>query len=505
MGPAHLGRVHACATARCVSSPDADAVTIDGQPKRRRPSLRTDSRRKARAWSVQRGQGHLHRDRTRRPLRAAREACASADAACTSPAWSIGRVAATGSCRHDSSPHPPGKTLPIVNIIGIIEAIDNPGAVEFQRDGKTYRLEALDEGEDTLFLVFADRTSGHGSYGAGRFLYARSPDAQGRVTARLQPGLQPAVRLHRRSRPVRCRRLKTASTWRSGGRESLRKSHLACEGCPVTPRLLTLALAAAFALPAHCRPAQAGCARCTCRARRRQAHPAPAAVEGLRRRQRRVPARLVPPAQAGRLSDAGGHRRAHSTTPNRCCSRSIRRRDDCAGNGGDDAEVHGLRQRPEPQQGAAEGDAGPAGHAGVREWRLGAGARAERAVGGEPWPGARREPGDRVQAGPRPRPPPDGARGQGRQTGERAGDRRGPGEGDGCGADPEQAQWLDEFLLDPKKAIQELQDMHAWWRAGDVERLDKDMRAEMATKTPQSYKRSTWIATMCGCRRSRSA
>jgi len=53
---------------------------------------------------------------------------------------------------------------------------------------------------------------------------------------------------------------------------------------------------------------------------------------------------------------------------------------------------------------------------------------------------------------------------------------------------PEQAQGLDEFLQDPKKAIQQLQDMHAWWRAGDVERLDKGMRAEMATKSPQSYK-----------------
>lgn len=52
----------------------------------------------------------------------------------------------------------------------------------------------------------------------------------------------------------------------------------------------------------------------------------------------------------------------------------------------------------------------------------------------------------------------------------------------------EQAQGLDEFLQDPKKAMQQLQDMHAWWRAGDVERLDKDMRAEMAAKTPQSYK-----------------
>lgn len=52
----------------------------------------------------------------------------------------------------------------------------------------------------------------------------------------------------------------------------------------------------------------------------------------------------------------------------------------------------------------------------------------------------------------------------------------------------EQAQGLDEFLLDPTKAVQQLQDMHAWWRAGDVARLDTDMRAEMAAKSPQSYK-----------------
>ena len=77
--------------------------------------------------------------------------------------------------------HPPGKTLPIANIIGTTDLIPNPGAVEFQRGGKTYRLEALDQGEGTLFLVFADRTSGHGSYGAGRFLDAPMPDAKGTV------------------------------------------------------------------------------------------------------------------------------------------------------------------------------------------------------------------------------------------------------------------------------------------------------------------------------------
>ena len=77
--------------------------------------------------------------------------------------------------------HPAGKTLPIANIIGTTDEIPNPGAVEFERGGTTYRLEALDEGGDTLFLVFADRTSGHGSYGAGRFLDAPRPDPQGRL------------------------------------------------------------------------------------------------------------------------------------------------------------------------------------------------------------------------------------------------------------------------------------------------------------------------------------
>ena len=78
-------------------------------------------------------------------------------------------------------PHPPGRTLAIANIIGTTDDVPNPGAIEFERGGKTYRLEALDEGDGGLFLVFADRTNGHGSYGAGRFLDAAQPDAQGRV------------------------------------------------------------------------------------------------------------------------------------------------------------------------------------------------------------------------------------------------------------------------------------------------------------------------------------
>ena len=78
-------------------------------------------------------------------------------------------------------PHPPGRTIPIANITGGIDDTPNPGVVEFAHGGRTWRLEALDQGDGQLFLVFADRTNGRGSYSAGRFLDAGKPDARGRV------------------------------------------------------------------------------------------------------------------------------------------------------------------------------------------------------------------------------------------------------------------------------------------------------------------------------------
>lgn len=78
-------------------------------------------------------------------------------------------------------PNEVGKTIPIVDIVGITTEQPNAGAVEFEKDGRSYRLEAIGEPGRELFIVFADRTSGHGSYPAGRFLDAGAPDAQGRV------------------------------------------------------------------------------------------------------------------------------------------------------------------------------------------------------------------------------------------------------------------------------------------------------------------------------------
>lgn len=78
-------------------------------------------------------------------------------------------------------PNPPGKTLPIATIVGTTEDVANPGALVFERGGKPYRIEALDQGGDTLALYIADRTSGHTSYGPGRYLDVPRPGANGEV------------------------------------------------------------------------------------------------------------------------------------------------------------------------------------------------------------------------------------------------------------------------------------------------------------------------------------
>ena len=78
-------------------------------------------------------------------------------------------------------PHEVGTTLPVVDITGTTTAQPNSGAIEFERNGQTYRLEAIGEPGRELFVVFADRTSGQGSYAAGRFLDVAVPDSEGHV------------------------------------------------------------------------------------------------------------------------------------------------------------------------------------------------------------------------------------------------------------------------------------------------------------------------------------
>jgi uncharacterized protein (DUF1684 family) len=68
------------------------------------------------------------------------------------------------------------KKIAIANIIGQVADETSPGAVVFDWQGKTYRIDALSGGDDgSLFLVFGDRTNGRETYGAGRFLDTGAP------------------------------------------------------------------------------------------------------------------------------------------------------------------------------------------------------------------------------------------------------------------------------------------------------------------------------------------
>lgn len=75
----------------------------------------------------------------------------------------------------------PVKEIDVPNVLGQISKEKSPGAVVFERDGKTRRIDAVDEGGDKLFLIIADQTSGEETYGGGRFMYVNKPDSTGTI------------------------------------------------------------------------------------------------------------------------------------------------------------------------------------------------------------------------------------------------------------------------------------------------------------------------------------
>ena len=74
-------------------------------------------------------------------------------------------------------PFDPPRTLETMNVVGQIESYPTPGRVVFERDGREYELLPVIEtpGDQALYLIFADGTSGEETYGAGRFLYTEPP------------------------------------------------------------------------------------------------------------------------------------------------------------------------------------------------------------------------------------------------------------------------------------------------------------------------------------------
>jgi uncharacterized protein len=72
------------------------------------------------------------------------------------------------------------KTIDITNVLGQTTPQHSPGSFVFKLNGNEYRLDAL-EGKEEFFVIFGDATSGKETYGGGRFLYVKKPDAEGKT------------------------------------------------------------------------------------------------------------------------------------------------------------------------------------------------------------------------------------------------------------------------------------------------------------------------------------
>ncbi len=74
-------------------------------------------------------------------------------------------------------PYAPEKRIPILNVLGMQVEMVSPGALVFEVHGQEYRLDpVLEEGSTDWFVMLADETSGHDTYGAGRYLYVTPPE-----------------------------------------------------------------------------------------------------------------------------------------------------------------------------------------------------------------------------------------------------------------------------------------------------------------------------------------
>ncbi|TFH34705.1 MAG: DUF1684 domain-containing protein [Anaerolineales bacterium] len=78
-------------------------------------------------------------------------------------------------------PYNPNKTIVIASELGVGVPEPSPGSLEFELEGKLFRLDALERSSDGLFLLIKDESSNDETYGSGRFLVTPAPE-NGQVT-----------------------------------------------------------------------------------------------------------------------------------------------------------------------------------------------------------------------------------------------------------------------------------------------------------------------------------
>lgn len=85
-----------------------------------------------------------------------------------------------------------GTTIEIANVLGQTSPAPVFGTFEFDRDGETFSLLALgSEESSSLWFLFADKTSGRETYGAGRFLYSEGMPENGRLAVDFNKAYNP--------------------------------------------------------------------------------------------------------------------------------------------------------------------------------------------------------------------------------------------------------------------------------------------------------------------------
>ncbi|MEU9333709.1 DUF1684 domain-containing protein [Streptomyces sp. NPDC048290] len=165
-----------------------DGLTLDGEPFAGRVRLAADAG-PARAARVAHGARRLvvlEREgswgvRDFDPDAPARRAFTGIDATPYQERWSVpGRF----------TPYDERRTVRVGNADGRERGLGLGGELAFTLDGRELTLQVSVEGDGSLWAVFADATSGNGSY-RFRFLRPAAPDAEGRTTVDFNRTLLP--------------------------------------------------------------------------------------------------------------------------------------------------------------------------------------------------------------------------------------------------------------------------------------------------------------------------
>jgi len=90
-------------------------------------------------------------------------------------------------------PYPQPKIITIPTVLGTTTQDTSYGMLFFRLFDKEYTLEPI--GRNELFIIFADKTNGEETYGAGRFLYTKAPDSSGNVLLDFNKSFNPPCAL----------------------------------------------------------------------------------------------------------------------------------------------------------------------------------------------------------------------------------------------------------------------------------------------------------------------